>query len=506
MLHGFSDSSSDVEKKLIEILKSAPIPIYEVEFPGTKFRFVNERLCKLLGYSEEELLALNPNDLLFDEDQIVIQQKVEEALRGENLSSTSAEIRVKAKNGKIHWGLITARVNFRLGKPDTVVIFAQDITDRKKAEDILAKKQEELQTIIDSSQGWIFYKDRENHFVQVNTAFAEIMGLPKEQINGRSIFELYPKEEAEAFWSDDKQVITSGKAKVGIVEKMQSKKGQRWVQTDKIPYRDTEGNIIGVIGFSVDITERKKAEEALDEYRKNLEKLVEERTKQLKEKERLAAIGATAGMVGHDIRNPLQAIAGDLYLIDNDVASLPEGETKEGLQESVKGIQDNLLYIAKIVEDLQDYAKPLKPNFERVKIDRVIEDVMLLIGNVTSNHRVIIDVETGFPEFVSDFSMLKRALTNLTQNAIQAMPDGGQLTLRANQKGARLLISVEDTGEGIPEEVKPKLFTPMVTTKSKGQGLGLAVVKRLVEALNGTVTFESQEGKGTKFIVELPTS
>ena len=82
----------------------------------------------------------------------------------------------------------------------------------------------------------------------------------------------------------------------------------------------------------------------------------------------------------------------------------------------------------------------------------------------------------------------------------------GNLTLRANQKGARVLISVEDTGEGIPEEVKPKLFTPMVTTKSKGQGLGLAVVKRLVEALNGTVTFESQEGKGTKFIVELPTS
>jgi signal transduction histidine kinase len=184
-------------------------------------------------------------------------------------------------------------------------------------------------------------------------------------------------------------------------------------------------------------------------------------------------------MVGHDIRNPLQAIVGDLYLIENDVASLPEGETKEGLQESVKSIQDNLQYIAKIVEDLQDYAKPLKPNFERVRIDKVIEDVMLLMRNVTSNHRVIIDVEEGFPEIVTDFSMLKRALTNLTQNAIQAMPNGGQLTLRANHKGTRLFICVEDSGGGIPEEVKPKLFTPMVTTKAKGQGLGLAVVKRL---------------------------
>ena len=206
-----------------------------------------------------------------------------------------------------------------------------------------------------------------------------------------------------------------------------------------MPMKDSKGLVIGVNVVAQEITEQKNMQAKLQEYSKNLEQLVEQRTKQLQDKERLAAIGATAGMVGHDIRNPLQAIAGDLYLIDNDVASLPEGETKEGLQESVKSIQDNLLYIAKIVEDLQDYAKPLKPNFERVRIDRVIEDVMLLMRNVTSNHRVIIDVEEDFPEIITDFSMLKRALTNLTQNAIQAMPDGGQLTLRANHKGTRII-------------------------------------------------------------------
>ena len=153
-----------------------------------------------------------------------------------------------------------------------------DITERKKAEETLKKKQDELQTIIDASQGLIFYKDLENHFIRVNKEFAKIMGLPKEQLEGRLLFELYPKEEAEAYWNDDKQVIASGKAKVGIEEKMQSKQGQRWVQTDKIPYRNAEGDIIGVIGFSVDITERKKAEKALNKLNEELEDRVLKRT------------------------------------------------------------------------------------------------------------------------------------------------------------------------------------------------------------------------------------
>ena len=99
---------------------------------------------------------------------------------------------------------------------------------------------------------------------------------------------------------------------------------------------------------------------------------------------------------------------------------------------------------------------------------------------------------------------MQRILTNLIINAMQAMPNGGNLTISAHHQANKASIIVEDTGVGIPEDVKPKLFTPMMTTKSKGQGLGLAVVKRLVEALNGTISFESEVGKGTKFKIELP--
>ena len=99
---------------------------------------------------------------------------------------------------------------------------------------------------------------------------------------------------------------------------------------------------------------------------------------------------------------------------------------------------------------------------------------------------------------------MQRALTNLVNNAIQSMPDGGELGLTAYKEENGVVISVSDTGKGIPEDVKLNLFKPLMTTKAKGQGLGLAVVKRLVEGLNGQVSFESEEGKGTKFIIELP--
>jgi len=106
------------------------------------------------------------------------------------------------------------------------------------------------------------YKDTENRLLRVNKSFTQMMDLSKEELEGKSLFDLYPREQAEAFWKDDKEVIISNKEKINIIEPVQTKKGLLWVQTHKIPYRDMHGNIIGVLGFTIDITKRKNAEEA----------------------------------------------------------------------------------------------------------------------------------------------------------------------------------------------------------------------------------------------------
>ncbi|MGV8058212.1 MAG: MASE3 domain-containing protein [Smithellaceae bacterium] len=154
--------------------------------------------------------------------------------------------------------------------------YATIFRDLKRKEILLKEVKEEQQTILDSVPAWIFYKDRENRYLMVNKAFAEILGMSKDQLEGKSLFDIYPREQAEVFWMDDKEVIASGKPKIDIILPINTSKGRRWIQSDKIPYRDTNGNIIGTIGFAIDITERKLIEEERESLIAELQKALAE--------------------------------------------------------------------------------------------------------------------------------------------------------------------------------------------------------------------------------------
>jgi signal transduction histidine kinase len=261
-----------------------------------------------------------------------------------------------------------------------------------------------------------------------------------------------------------------------------------------------------IVSVIRDITERKKAEDKLRESESraqeivvNLEKLVEERTKQLREKERLAAIGATAGMVGHDIRNPLQAIINEIFTAKQIMADFPSNTSIEAALESINFIEEQTDYITKIVADLQDYARPLKPQPVEVNLKNIV-NATIATSNIPKSVQTEIQVAESFC-FTVDPALLRRVLANLVMNAIQAMPTDGKLTISSDVRESKVIISVADSGAGVSDDAKANLFKPFFTTKSRGQGLGLAVVKRLVESMNGAVSCDSQEGKGAKFSI-----
>ena len=241
--------------------------------------------------------------------------------------------------------------------------------------------------------------------------------------------------------------------------------------------------------------EEKAAE--VKEYATNMENLAQERLRQLQEAERLVTITSTAGMVGHDIRNPLQSLNLEIYFALSEIKALPESSQKEQLKLSLNEIQSSTDRINRIVQDLQDYARPIKLVLRETSVFNVCKESMLE-SKVPSHISTSCMMDESF-KIVTDSVVLKRILANLITNAVQAISINGYISLQAHKEKDDIIISVVDNGVGINNEIKPNLFTPLFTTKSNGTGFGLAVVKRMTEALGGTVTFESTVGKGSTF-------
>jgi signal transduction histidine kinase len=246
-------------------------------------------------------------------------------------------------------------------------------------------------------------------------------------------------------------------------------------------------------------------------YSDYLEELVETRTVELKEvqkrlleSERMAAIGETAAMVGHDLRNPLQVIFNALYLVKSKLdSSSTLSNQKETLEQIIGIISEQAQYMNKIVSDLQDYARPIAPETVEVDLGKLVNEVFSTLI-ISQNVKTKIEIQDDSPKVPVDPMLMKRVFSNLFTNAVQAMPNGGQLTVSIHKKGDNAIIDVIDTGSGILKENLSKLFNPLFTTKAKGQGLGLAVCKRLVDAHGGVINVESEVNKGSKFTVTLP--
>ncbi|MDP8276450.1 MAG: response regulator [Candidatus Euphemobacter frigidus] len=480
------------EKRFKDLSYSMADWIWEVDKDG-RYTFASGKLRKILGYNPAELMGKTPFELM-PEDEAQRVGKIFKAIASEKKPIVDLENWNLTRQGE-KICLLTNGVPILddKGKLAGYRGVDKDITGRKKAEKEMLKLSRDQQIILDSVPALIWYKDTENRILRANKVAAESAGLTLAEIEGNSCYDLFPAE-ADRYYQDDQEVIQSGLPKLGIVEELQTvSAGKRWVCTDKIPCRDDQNNITGVIVFAVDITERKRMEEELLKLQK------------------LESVGLLAGGIAHDFNNILMSILGNVSFLKTDLD--PDNEIFKALFEVEAACRQgkNLTY------QLLTFSTGGSPVKKTVPISDILKEAVGLALHGSNVRCEFIFADNLMPVWV-DPGQINQAFTNIVINADQAMPQGGVITVSAENievdgkaglplpQGSYVRITFKDTGIGIKEENLPKIFDPYFTTKARGRGLGLAGSYSIVKNHGGLLTVESKLGKGTTFVVYLSAS
>ncbi len=291
------------EERFSGAFEHAPIGVALVA-PDGRWLKVNRALCSLVGYSEAELLARNFQDITHPEDLDSDLENVRRMLAGEIRSYHLEKRYLHAHGHPVSVILNVSLVRDSRNRPRYFISQIQDITERRTAEQVLQRHHTELRVLFDLMPAMIWFKDTENRILRVNQQAAETVGKSIEEIEGKTSLEIYP-EDAARFYADDLEVINSGAAKLGIVESIRVPDGQEiWLQTDKVPYHDENGKVIGLAVMAQDITERKTAEKALraaeEKYRSIYENSHDGIFQNTPEGRTISANPALARILGYD--------------------------------------------------------------------------------------------------------------------------------------------------------------------------------------------------------------
>ncbi len=340
---------------------------------------------------------------------------------------------------------------------------------RQKAEDRAIAIEGYNENILQSVPSGVMSFNEGMRIMKVNLAAEKILEVKGEMIVGRHHTDVLNKPITDLL--NDRKVIERGE-----ISYITPSGKKVWLGLTLSPLKDSEGRIIGQILIFTDLTQLKAFES------------------QMELRARLSSLGELSAGIAHELRNPLGVIAGYTKLLSKKVNS--------PLTPTVDAISREIVVMDRIISDFLSFAKPAELNISDIDLKIIIENCVTAVTGERSNINLNLDIK-GLPIIKGDEVFLRQAFTNLIQNAVEAMPQGGELAIKASSKGDFLDVAISDAGHGIAENIMDKIFLPFFTTKENGTGLGLAIVHKIVVSHGGNISAESSE-KGTTFRIRFP--
>jgi PAS domain S-box-containing protein len=375
---------------------------------------------------------------------------------------------------------------------------------RKRAGEALQRSESKYKTLVENLPQKIFLKDRNLIYISCNEYYANDLRIAPDDIAGKTDYDFYPKELAEKYRADDKQIMESGRTEE-IEERYIEDGRDVWVHTAKTLVMDGNGSVIGILGIFWDITERKRAEEEM--------RVLEE---QFRQSQRMEAVGQLAGGIAHDFNNILTIIKGYSQL------SLSELKKNDPLRENIEEIQKASERAANLIHQLLAFSRRQVMEMRTLHLNTLLRDLYRMLRQVIGEDIELVTLlAEDLGRVKADTGQIEQVIMNLAVNARDAMPKGGKLTIEianveldgkyalkhiAVKPGHYVMLSMSDTGCGMTPEVKDRVFEPFFTTKKKGKGtgLGLSTVYGIVKQSCGNIWVYSEPGKGTTFKIYLP--
>ncbi len=382
----------------------------------------------------------------------------------------------------------------------------RDITERKEAEEKIRQSEIRYRGIFEYADDIIYLLTPDGTFNSLNPAFERLTGWRTDEWVGEPFAPIIHTDDLPRAVEVFKTALAGHSTP--LFELRIAKKSGDYFDSELSIVPVDPGGEIAAIGIARDVTERKHAEEKIRKLNEELEVKVKERTQQLLSvqeellrKEKLAVLGQVVGSVGHELRNPLGVMSNAVYYLQTVLF-----DADESVREYLDLIQNEIDDSERIVSDLLDSVRTKTPQPEDVDVARLIEQVLSKL-TIPSTVTVKLKIPATLPSLHVDALQIHQVLRNLISNAMEAMPDGGVLEISAagNREGGTLALSIHDSGTGMTPEQLKNLFQPLFTTKARGIGLGLMVVKNLTQGNGGTVAVESEVGRGTTFTVTLPS-